>query len=586
MFGKVINLKDNCIIVENTSNQVPLVLQGIHVVFEEEKRKVVGQILSLDEKQFEIIIIGEIVDNKFTSGVYKIPQGTNPPRIVTGNELVTFIGNQDYQEPNTLLIGQSPLYEKYRVTANYDDFFSNHFAIIGNSGSGKSCGVARIIQNAFLLHKDTPKHAHIVLFDVYGEYHKAFECLNDYPGLHYKVYKNDSVSNTIKIPPMFLDADDLAILLDVDNSHLIPILEKTLYYVKIFKSDDEISLKYKNSILASVLLEMLSMGNSASVVRDQILSILERYSTEDINADSIIYEPGYSRTLRQCLNIDAQGKINAISLVINFLKDFPNLNLRDFKGNVPNGYTLKDIYDALEFSLLSEGIYQNDDMYEKASVLKVRLEQIINGYYNEFFTYQGNITKEEYIKRLFLNEDNEEVQIINVSLDSVEDRFAKVLTKLYSRLFFQFATSLNPRGSFPIHIVLEEAHRYVNNDDDIKVIGYNIFDRITKEGRKYGVIIGLITQRPHELSHTALSQCSNFLIFRIFHPDDYQMIVSMTSSISKDELSKLKILRRGSALCFGSAFATPLLVQLDMPAPSPSSSNVRITDTWYDKKEV
>ena len=151
---------------------------------------------------------------------------------------------------------------------------------------------------------------------------------------------------------------------------------------------------------------MLSMGNSASVVRDQILSILERYSTEDINADSIIYEPGYSRTLRQCLNIDAQGKINAISLVINFLKDFPNLNLRDFKGNVPNGYTLKDIYDALEFSLLSEGIYQNDDMYEKASVLKVRLEQIINGYYNEFFTYQGNITKEEYIKRLFLNVNN------------------------------------------------------------------------------------------------------------------------------------------------------------------------------------
>ena len=274
MFGRVINLKDNCIIVENTSNQVPLVLQGVHVVFEEETRKVVGQILSLDAKQFEINIIGEIVNNKFTSGVYKIPNGTKPPRIVNGNELITFIGNQDYKDSNTLLIGHSPLYEKYNVTANYNDFFSNHFAIVGNSGYGKSCGVARIIQNAFLLHRDTPKHAHIVLFDVYGEYHKAFECLNDYEGLHYKVYKNNNMSNTIKIPPMFLDADDLAIILDVDNSHLIPVLEKTLYYVKIFKSDDEVSLKYKNSILASVLLEILSMGNSASAIRDQILSIL------------------------------------------------------------------------------------------------------------------------------------------------------------------------------------------------------------------------------------------------------------------------------------------------------------------------
>ena len=581
MFGKVINLKDNCIVVENVSKNVFLTLQGAHVVFPEKDRKVVGQIIYLDAKQFEINIIGEIVNNKFISGVYKMPSGFEVPRIVNGAELVTFIGNQDYMNHDTLLIGKSPLYDKYVVTANFNDFFSNHFAIVGNSGYGKSCGVARIIQNAFLLKNNVPRHAHIVLFDVYGEYHQAFSSFNDIDGLNYKVYKNDVSDNIIKIPPMFLDADDLAILLDVDNAHLLPILEKSLYYVRIFKSDDNVSLKYKNSILSSVLLEILSMGSNASTVRDQILSILERYSTVDINVNSSIYEPGYTRTLRQCLNIDAQGKINAISLVIKFLKDFPKLNLKDFKEYPPMGYSLEDIYDALEFSLLSEGIYQNEDMYEKASVLKVRLEQIINGYYNEYFNYSGFITKEDFVKKLFLSDNGEEVQIINISLDNMEDRFAKVLTKIYCKLFFQFATNLDNRGSFPIHIILEEAHRYVNNDTDAMVIGYNIFDRITKEGRKYGVLLGLITQRPRELSHTALSQCSNFLIFRVFHPDDFQMIEAMISSISREELGKLKILRRGNALCFGSAFATPFLVQLDMPNPPPSSSNVKITDTWY-----
>ena len=65
-----------------------------------------------------------------------------------------------------------------------------------------------------------------------------------------------------------------------------------------------------------------------------------------------------------------------------------------------------------------------------------------------------------------------------------------MLTKIYSKLFFDYATCLENRGSFPINIVLEEAHRYVNDDKDIDVIGYNIFDRITKEGRKYGVLMG------------------------------------------------------------------------------------------------
>ena len=129
--------------------------------------------------------------------------------------------------------------------------------------------------------------------------------------------------------------------------------------------------------------------------------------------------------------------------------------------------------------------------------------------------------------------------------------------------------------------MLEEAHRYVNNDRDAEVIGYNIFDRITKEGRKYGVLMGFITQRPSELSKTALSQCSNFLVFRIFHPEDYKMIDSITSSITTEELERLKTLRRGIALVFGSAIPLPALAKLDMPDPSPLSSNVNVSNLWF-----
>ena len=148
-------------------------------------------------------------------------------------------------------------------------------------------------------------------------------------------------------------------------------------------------------------------------------------------------------------------------------------------------------------------------------------------------------------------------------------------------MFFDFATFIDDRGSFPIHIVLEEAHRYVQYDTDVSVLGYNIFDRITKEGRKYGVILGLITQRPSELSITALSQCSNFVVLRMFYPDDLNIIKSITSNINDHIFEKIKSFLPGNALVFGLSFKMPLLVKLDLPNPMPESTSVNISSSWY-----
>jgi len=583
MFGKILDVNENYVLIENKDSNIPLHLKGIHIIFDEANRKIVGKIAGFRNREIEVFLIGEIVDNHFISGIYKAPNLTQQPRIITGNELVTFIGEQNYLNKNTLLIGSSTVYDNFKITADLNSFFSNHFAVIGNSGYGKSCGVARLLQNLFYFNEVPPKNMHMVLFDVYGEYHSSFQKLESIPGIHVKNYQNekDDIGNVIALPPYFLDADDLAILLNVSDSYLIPILEKTLQYVSIFKSEDPASLEYKNNIIATSLLEVLSSGKEASQIRDQILSILSKYNTPSLNINSEIKEPGYTRTIRQCLNIDNQGKINAISLVIDYLNQFKKMNLQEY-ALVPNlVYSLEDIYDALEFALLSEGVYNSVSMYERATSLKIHLHQIINSPNKKFFQYQQVISKKEYVESLFRNVNGENVQIVNINLNNLEDRFAKILTKLYSKLFYTYAVNLESRGSFPINIILEEAHRYVNNDKDTDVIGYNIFDRITKEGRKYGVLMGFITQRPSELSETALSQCSNFMVFRIFHPDDYKIIDAITSSVTRDDLERLKTLRKGMALVFGSAFHIPLITYLDMPEPAPTSSNVDIVATWY-----
>ena len=175
---------------------------------------------------------------------------------------------------------------------------------------------------------------------------------------------------------------------------------------------------------------------------------------------------------------------------------------------------------------------------------------------------------------------NKRAQIINFVLEGIDDRFAKALVKIYSRIFFNFMKSLPSRGSMPINIMLEEAHRYVQKDIDNDILGYNIFERIAKEGRKFGVILDLITQRPTELSSNVLSQCSNFLIFKLNNPADLEYVEKMVPNISKDIIEKQKALQAGTCVAFGLMMKIPMVVKMQIPNPPPTSSNASIYDKW------
>lgn len=587
MFGKIIDVADKIVKVENKSNKIQANVINFHVVFENNGIKIVGEIIGMDEKIIEILLIGELTGSGFISGIIRYPSVESVCRIIYKEELEQIIGSQDYMDSSNLLIGSSSLYSGYKVTAKINDFLSHHFAIIGNSGCGKSCGVASLIQNMFYYNKMMPKNAHMVIFDVYGEYHTALTKINGLPGINVKYFTteteiNDLATEMVSIPPYFLEVDDLAILLNVNDHTLLPILEKTLQYVAIFKGNSEVALKYKNSIIAKSILDIIGSGKSSTQLSDQIISTLNKFNTEQLNLESPIVQPGYTRTLKQCLNIDANGKMGALQFVIEFLNQFTMLETLEVNrdGLV---YTLEDLYDSLEFALMSEGMLNNVMLFEKANDLRVRLHSILNSDQRKYFEYnKPYIEREQYVKSMFLTGTAEFAQILNMNFNYIDDRFAKILTKIYMKLFFNFSTSLKERASFPIHVILEEAHRYVQQDNDINVIGYNIFDRITKEGRKYGLLMGFITQRPSELSTTCLSQCSNFIVFRIFHPEDLKIVTTISSNISLQDIEKLKTLRPGNALAFGSAFRIPLLTKLNLPDPMPASTNVNLESYWYN----
>ena len=579
MFGKVLDINENYVTLENPSHEVHSELMGCHVVFEEGERKIVGEITKITGEATEILLVGEINNNQFSPGALRKP--TTIPRIINRGELELIIGFQTDSRDN-ILLGSSGVYKDFKISVSINDIFANHLAIIGNSGSGKSCGVTRMLQNLFLK-AEKPIKSHFVIFDAYGEYKNAFSFMNT-SGMGFKrinTEKDMPGSNVLRLPLNFLDVDDLAILLSVNDPDQIPVLEKALKLTYIFTSKDEKVIEYKNDIIAKCLLDILTSGKSAPQMRDQIIAVLSHYNTKDINLESTIEWPGYNRTLAQCLIVDEQGKMNAMFLVTKFLNEFVKVSLDDIVMGKREVYTLDDLYYALEFALISEGTLNSGISYDKNNILKARLQAIINGRYKQIFEFGRYITKEEYITKYFFACETGNAQLVDLDLSFLDDRFAKVITKLLSKLFFNYTSSLTQRGSYPINIILEESHRYAHTDNDLDIIGYNIFDRITKEGRKYGTFITFITQRPSELSPTVLSQCSNFIVFRIYHPEDFRIVKQMSTNITEESLNVLKTLNSGAALGFGTGFKIPVIINFDLANPMPESTSLSLNKIWY-----
>lgn len=554
-----------------------------HVIFRNmDGRVIVGMVTSLNSEESNIKLIGELQGDRFVPGVLTKPSIGSVCFVATEDEIKLIVVDDKNNVLKKFLIGNMPLYNNTPAYVSTNTFFSNHFAIFGNTGSGKSCGVARLFQNVFFNQPQAPKNACIFIFDAYGEYENALSIPNNQ--IFFKRYSTNvraNKNNLIKIPLWLLDIDDFALLLDVDDATQLPIIEKALRLVTVFSGDEEETKVYKNDIIAKAILEVLYSGGAASQIHDQIFAILTSYNTPDLNLETPIVQPGYTRSLRQCLIIDKEGKIGEIQLVSEFIKKFIN---DDLKLELPDGtipFTLENLREAFDFALISEGILKSDKIYDKANVLKVRLDSIIKGEYAEYFKVDKYIDKMNFIKGLITAPNGARAQIININISYLDDRLAKTICKIYSKLLFDFASKLEQRGSFPVHLILEEAHRYVQNDQDIKILGYNIFDRIAKEGRKYGVILGLISQRPSELSETALSQCSNFLIFKMQHPYDVSFIRQMVPNITDEIVEKMKALQPGTCIAFGSAFKLPTIVKMEMPYPQPLSGNVDVSRLWY-----
>ena len=170
MIGKIVSIKDSHIYVSlsiNIYNMENLI--GKNITFD---NRYIGEVVNLSNTLLEAILIGEINNGVFVTGNLSMPSFSSGCRFTSLEELnIIYAVNNNI---NTIKLGQSYVYKNFPVFVNVNSFFANHFAVLGNSGAGKSWFLARLLQGIFYDAKRLPYNANIFLFDAYGEYESAF----------------------------------------------------------------------------------------------------------------------------------------------------------------------------------------------------------------------------------------------------------------------------------------------------------------------------------------------------------------------------------------------------------------------------
>ena len=535
-------------------------------------------------KYLEVLPIGTIKDDQFDFGVSVYPTLYSDVLYIKEQELDTIFKTNSSKKPiegtdkyryTSLPIGKSIIFPDYEVKIDIDKFFGSHSAVLGNTGSGKSCTIASMLQTLYKLENNSATGSTFIFFDVNGEYKQAFKNLKDNKDIQVTNFSIDTEATNEKfqLPHWFLNIDEWALLLKASEKSQLPILRNALGFTQ------NLSQEIISHIYACNIMYVFENWESSVTKRQRIISLIDK---SKIAID-------YSKLDAKFGNFsNKQEEDNFKISVKNYIKEDVNIDLK-FNSDY---FEFKDLEQALENAILYEEYHGNKQIRDYCSSMITRFKSIKEREDFKFLTTtQNDKSIDEYIYSLLgieKPEDNaiKKNQVIIIDLNSANDETVEVISCVISRLIFEKLKTAKDRNQFPINLVLEEAHRYISTESG-KIFGdaNRIFERIAKEGRKYGMFLLVSSQRPSELSRTVLSQCSNFIVHRIQNPEDLSHIRQITPHISETILKRLPSIPTQHALIFGHSVNLPTTFKVNEANPKPKSDNNEISKNWFKEKD-
>lgn len=459
--------------------------------------------------------------NRFKRGADSFPQIDRDCFLIEGGNLQRFMGllGKDLDETQRLELGHFAIDHSAAAIANGDRFFQRHAAILGSTGSGKSCAVSLILERAH-----ARKHANIIVFDMHGEY--------------------ASLAN----PPAREDGT-------------VPIPIAAAFKIA---GPGDLAKPPENALFLPYWLlnreEMLSM-------------ILDRSDQNAPNQASRFTL--HVRDLKET-TLTAEKKTDVKAT---------------FTVDSPIPYKLNKLIQRLEQDNTTKGVGSRgpvkgeweDRLTRFISRLMAKAEDRRYGF---MFKPPEAALKYDWLakqvaKLLAPGEGKHGIKVVDFS--EVPSDVLPVVTGVFARLLYDVQFWMRPEKRTPFVFVCDEAHLYLPVREDADAVEKQAlysFERIAKEGRKYGVSLLVVSQRPSDVSRTILSQCNNFLILRLTNDQDQNVVRRLMPDSLAGVLDGLPLLDTGEALLLGDAILLPARIKLKFPTIEPLSQTRNFWQEW------
>jgi DNA helicase HerA-like ATPase len=502
--------------------------------------------------QIECQAVGTLVGGKvFERASVLLPVPTEPAFAADKDTLdKLFADDADYQFP----LGQLSLNKSITVKVNGDRFFSKHIGIVGSTGSGKSCTVARILHDVvgIAAQKNNnigkQNNSHIVIFDIHDEYSAAF-ALSEAESFSLNRLDIDSLSlpywlmNSEELESMFIESNEenshnqvsqfkLAVILNKERHN--PTIKEMTYDTPVYFSIEEVYLYIEN-------------------MNREVIGRLDGENRPKL-ADGTLVDDRKSHYFEKLCTFVQQSTAGASKATNGPF----NGEFNRFTSRLQTKLADKRLRFLLHPSKAVGLPFQTADFEE---IMKQFL-----GYLNK-----ANITI--------------------VDLSGIPFEVLSITVSLVSRLIFDFCFHYSKMrhekdalNDVPVMIVCEEAHNYIPQRDDAAYrSSRKSLERVAKEGRKYGLSLMVVSQRPSEVSETIFAQCSNFLALRLTNNADQNYVRRLFPDNSSGITEILPNLAPGECVIVGDAVLLPAVVQMPKPNPEPHSQSVRVHQEWNEQ---
>lgn len=541
---------------------------GSYVTIPMNDRTLVGFVVGIGRQELTVVdvepqlimhvqLIGEMKAGRFVRGVHEYPIIGDDVWVAVRKDFETIFGSFDQllsgtKHPQSFTLGRFALNTDFEVKVLGSEFFAKHVGVVGNSGSGKSCTTAKILQEVLDLNQ-----AQVVLFDLHGEYRAAF---SDEQGQMNANVTYLGVEDLI-LPYWLLKYEELETLF-VDRSN-------------------PLNISTQISFLRTGLLEF-----KQDAARDLGL-------TKALTLDTPIYFSLdklklYAENLndaRYVLNDDhlAFSQLALRSLPPEEQQSLMRTQRCHFNRGNPEGETPHPLY----FGKLLGFIDQLDTRFQDRRY-EFLLRPIEHGLRSPFFrdvlqresTAERTSTLMNHLIKILTGRVEPRSNLTIVDLSGIPFEIVDVTVAVLTRLLFDLNFWTPAFQRHPILLVYEEAHNYIPRQDNGRRFARIAVERVAKEGRKYGVSAMVVSQRPSELSETVLSQCNSMVVMRLSNPEDQTYVNKVVGDHFSGLMQMLPSLRPGEGFVLGDSVLMPMRTLIGLPKPQPQSSDMDFFKLW------